>query len=88
METFEKKIKDILLELFAEDELQLETEPDGRVSGFIISDKFVDMDHLARQRKVWSLLRKKLSKTEQMKILGFVAFTPAEHEAYSEPSLD
>jgi acid stress-induced BolA-like protein IbaG/YrbA len=88
METFEKKIKDILLELFAEPELQLETEPDGRVSGFIISDKFVDMDHLARQRKIWSLLRKKLTKTEQMKILGFVAFTPAEHEAYSEQSLD
>ncbi|MCI0698872.1 hypothetical protein L0337_43590 [candidate division KSB1 bacterium] len=87
METFEQKIKDILLELFAEHELQLETEPDGRVSGFIISDKFMDMDHLARQRKIWSLLRKKLTKTEQMKILGFVAFTSAEHEAYSEPSL-
>lgn len=88
METFAKKIKDILLEFFAEDELQIETEPDGRVSGFIISDKFIDMDHLARQRKIWSLLRKKLTKSEQMKILGFVAFTPAEHEAYSEPSLD
>jgi acid stress-induced BolA-like protein IbaG/YrbA len=88
METFAKKVKDILLEFFAEDELQIETEPDGRVSGFIITDKFIDMDHLARQRKVWSLLRKKLTKSEQMKILGFVAFTPAEHEAYSEPSLD
>ncbi|MGH7597489.1 MAG: hypothetical protein ACREOI_14135 [bacterium] len=87
MENFEQKIKDILLELFAEHELQVETEPDGRVSGFIISDKFMDMDHLARQRKIWGLLRKKLTKTEQMKILGFVAFTPAEHEAYSEPSL-
>ena len=87
MEAFEKKINAILLELFAGHELQLETEPDGRVSGFIISDKFVDMDHLARQRKIWSLLRKKLTKAEQMKILGFVAFTPAEHEAYSEPSL-
>lgn len=86
METFEKKIRAILLELFPEPEFQLETEPDGRVSGFIISDKFVDMDHLGRQRKIWSLLRKHLTKTEQMKILGFVAFTPAEHEAYSEPS--
>lgn len=87
MEAFEKKIKDILLESFAEHELQLETEADGRVSGFIISDKFMGMDHLARQRKVWSVLRKGLTKNEQMKILGFVAFTPAEHEAYSEPSL-
>jgi acid stress-induced BolA-like protein IbaG/YrbA len=87
METFEQKIKAILLELFAEHELQLETEPDGRVSGFIISDKFMDMDHLTRQRKIWSLLRKGLTKNEQMKVLGFVAFTPAEHEAYSEPSL-
>ena len=81
MEAFKKKIKESLLELFAEQELQLETEPDGRVSGFIISDKFMDMDHLARQRKIWALLRKRLTKTEQMKILGFVAFTPAGHEA-------
>ena len=72
MEAFKKKIKESLLELFAEQELQLETEPDGRVSGFIISDKFMDMDHLARQRKIWALLRKRLTKTEQMKILGFV----------------
>jgi hypothetical protein len=87
METLERKVKDVLLELFAEHEIQIEDNPNGRVSGFIISDKFSDMNHEARYHKIWGPLRKKLTKSEQSKILGFIAFTPAEYEGYCEPSL-
>ncbi len=82
----EKKVKNILSELFAEHELKLETEPDGRVSGFIISDQFLNMDIKDRIHVVRNLLRKKLTQPEQRQILGFLTFTPVEYEAYSTQS--
>lgn len=51
MDKLKEKAKNSLLEFFAERELQFEENPDGRVSGFIISKKFVEMDELARQKK-------------------------------------
>jgi stress-induced morphogen len=80
----EKKVKDILSTLFAEHELRLETEPDGRVGGFIVSEKFVDVDDLDRQRMIWPLLREKLTQSERAQIWGLLTFTPVEYEVYSE----
>jgi stress-induced morphogen len=82
----EKKVKEILSELFAEYELKLETEPDGRVGGFIISDKFLDVDIEDRQPQLWSFLREKLTQAERAQIWGLMTFTPVEYEAYSEQS--
>ena len=80
----EKKVKNILLNLFAESELKLETEPDGRVSGFVISDKFIDVEALECQRMIWKLLRPNITKSERSQIIGFLTFTPMEYEVYSE----
>ena len=87
MAKIEQKVKNILLESFDEDELQLEMNENGLLAGFIISSQFDDLDDLTRQKKIWNLLRKKITKSERGEILGFIAFTPAEYEAYSEPSL-
>lgn len=80
----EQKVKNILLNLFSESELKLETEPDGRVSGFIISDKFIDVDELERQHMIWKLLRPNITKSERSQIIGFLTFTPLGYEVYSE----
>jgi acid stress-induced BolA-like protein IbaG/YrbA len=87
MAPIEQKVRKILSEYFEQDEIQFETNPDDRVSGFIISEKFADMDDFNRQSHIWSLLRKNMSKPEQAIVIGFIAFTPAEFEAYREPSL-
>jgi acid stress-induced BolA-like protein IbaG/YrbA len=83
METIKKKVKGILLEGFGKRSVRLETHPDGRIRGSIVSENFVGKDHLVRQHKIWALLRKKLTKSELNQILGFLAYTPEEHEAYS-----
>jgi len=83
MDKLKEKVKGSLLEFFTERELQFEENPDGRVSGFIISPKFVEMDELARQKKIWELLRKKLKEAERTKVIGFITFTPREYKAYT-----
>jgi len=83
MDKLKEKVKISLLEFFTERELQFEENPDGRVSGFIISKKFVEMDELARQKKIWELLRKKLKEAERTKVIGFITFTPREYKAYT-----
>lgn len=83
MDKLRKKVKNSLLEFFTENELLFEENPDGRVSGFIVSKKFTDLDELARQRKIWELLQKNLTQSERSKIIGFITFTPREHKAYT-----
>ncbi len=87
MAPIEQKVREIFSKHFERDEIQFETNPDDRVSGFIISEKFIDMDDFNRQSHLWNLLRKNMSKSEQAKVIGFIAFTPDEYEAYREPSL-
>jgi len=83
MDKLKNKVKNSLLEFFKEDEVLFEKNPDGRVSGFIISKKFIAMKELARQRKIWGLLQKNLSASERSKVIGFITFTPREHKAYT-----
>jgi hypothetical protein len=83
MDKLKSKVKNSLLEFFKEDEVLFEKNPDGRVSGFIISKKFGAMKELARQRKIWGLLHKNLSESERSKVIGFITFTPREHKAYT-----
>ncbi len=83
MDKLKNKVKNSLLAFFKENELIFEENPDGRVSGFIVSKKFTDMDELARQRKIWQLLQHNLTLSERSKIIGFITFTPKEHKAYT-----
>lgn len=59
----------------------LEEVPDtGRVTGFIVSRDFCDMDDNARQDRLWQLLEKDLKPTELQRIGPIVLLTPAEAE--------
>lgn len=80
----ERKISSILNIGFPDVEIRFDHEVGERISGFIISNKFLNMDHEARQNAVWSLLRNKLSQQERQEILGFLIYTPEELKVYSE----
>ncbi|NUO82648.1 hypothetical protein HUU05_21460 [candidate division KSB1 bacterium] len=85
MNPFEEKIVAIMTEHFKPTMLELEQHDEFRIHGFIASAKFENQEHLVRQKQIWKVLRKNSTKAEQKKILGFLAYTPAEYEAYNEP---
>jgi len=84
MGTVEQKIIEVLKSHLPEVEVRFDHEPDERISGFIISEKFLDMDHEARQRLVWGLLRAHLTQEERQQVLGFLVYTPEEVKFYTE----
>ena len=88
MDQLEQKIIDIIRTQFPDAEIRYDHEPDERISGFIISDKFSDMDHEARQGAVWKLLRSRLAPDEKQQVLGFLIYTPEEVRAYTEAYQD
>ena len=88
MDQLEQKIIDIIRAQFADAEIRYDHEPDERISGFIISEKFLDMDHEARQGAVWKLLRSRLTPDEKQQVLGFLIYTPEEVQAYTEAYQD
>lgn len=59
----------------------LEEIPDrGRVTGFIVSRDFCDMDDKARQDMLWRLLEKNMKPDALQRIGAIVLLTPAEAE--------
>ena len=84
MGAIEQKIVAVLNRQFPDLEIQYDHEPDERISGFIISEKFLGMDHEARQETVWDLLRASLSQEERRNVLGVLIYTPQEVKAYTE----
>ncbi len=85
MSSFEEKIMAIMAEHFQPTVLELEQHDEFRIHGVVASAKFENQGHLDRQIRIWKVLRKNLTKAEQKKILGFLAYTPAEYDAYNEP---
>jgi acid stress-induced BolA-like protein IbaG/YrbA len=83
--SIEEKVKSLLTKHFDENEIIFEDNPDGRVSGIIVSEKFEDMDDLQRQKIIWGLLRNEISKVERWQIIGFIAATPAEYKCLLVP---
>jgi hypothetical protein len=88
MGQLEQKIIDIIRAQFTDAEIRYDHESDERISGFIISENFLDMDHEARQGAVWKLLRSHLPPEERQQVLGFLIYTPEEVKAYTEAYQD
>ena len=88
MDQLEQKIIDIIRSQFTDAEIRYDHEPEERISGFIVSEKFLDMDHEARQGAVWKLLRSRLTPDEKQQVLGFLIYTPEEVQAYTEAYQD
>ena len=70
---------------FKPSELAVGQYDEFQLNGVIVSRKFEGLDHFDRQTQVWKVLRKNLIKAERKKIVGFLAYTLGEYEAYSAP---
>jgi len=84
METIEKKVKSVLRHGFRDNEIRFDHVHGERISGFIVSQKFLGLSSETRYKMIWTLLRTHLTSKEQRQVLGFLAFTPAEERAFSE----
>jgi hypothetical protein len=84
MEVLERKVRTVLNMKFTDEEIRFDHDPGERISGFIVSDKFLDMDHETRQDLLWELFGTHLTPEEQQQVLGFFALTTHENQAYSE----
>jgi acid stress-induced BolA-like protein IbaG/YrbA len=66
---------------FGDARLKLETGPNGRVYGAVVSGSFGGQDDETRQDQVWTALRRKMGEGELNEVTLVLAFTPEEAEA-------
>ena len=88
MITLEEKVRNIHKLQFENEGIQFHHEPDERIHGFIISEKFEGLDSEARHEMIWNLLRAHLAPEERQQIIGFLDYTPAEEKFYTEAYQD
>lgn len=81
MEDFIKKLTDLLKASFPDAQTELEAIGADRVSGFLIWDGFVGVEHIERQRTVWRLIRSELTPDEQHRIAAVLTMTSDEMSA-------
>jgi len=86
--TLEEKVRNIHKLQFENEGIQFHHEPDERIHGFIISEKFEGLDSEARHEMIWNLLRAHLAPEERQQIIGFLDYTPAEEKFYTEAYQD
>ncbi len=84
MKALEQKIKNVLKLQFTDEEIRFDDDPGERFSGFIVSEKFLDMDDEARHEMIWKLLRDHLAPEERRQVAILLPFTPQEYRAYSK----
>ena len=72
-----QQIIDALTQAFAGAQVELETLPDGRFSGLLIWDGFIDEDSIDRHRRVRQVLTAALN-SEATNVGIFFTYTPTE----------
>jgi hypothetical protein len=83
-EQFMRRVKTLLNDEFPDaDALKFELSEDGdKISGYIVSREFAGMEDADRQDRVWDVLEKILSPSEQSRILSVLAYTPEDRPAH------
>ena len=79
------KIRKVLTDSFkgAQTEIK-ESETSGKIFGFLIWKRFVGVDQLKRQQRMWKVLTKKLTRHEQIQISAIFATTSEERTIVHE----
>ena len=73
------RLTDILATAFTGAQIELEpVAPAQKVAGFLVWSGFVGMEQLKRQDRLWGVLKKGLSKNEQLQITAILTVTPEE----------
>ena len=76
----EQEVISILKDAFHGIEINIEELPGERISGFVVWDGFAGLDHVDRQNKIRTLLKKQLgAKAQQVGVLP--TYTPDELRA-------
>jgi len=57
---------------------------DGKLLGIVVGEQFDGHDHFERQQMLWKVLRRKLTRAEQVRISAIFAETPAEKAALEQ----
>ncbi|MGA2439658.1 MAG: hypothetical protein ABSH08_01750 [Tepidisphaeraceae bacterium] len=78
MAIFIQKLTNLLVREFPRCEVELENVGGNRVGGFLIWKGFSRLDQIDRQRKLSSVLKKKLPQAEQLRISAILTMTPEE----------
>ena len=81
MASLKEKIEKVFIDsasCIADPVLELEETPAHKLSGFIVSKTFLDMDQLDRQNKIWDYLEGVLQPDELLNIVSLVTITPDE----------
>jgi acid stress-induced BolA-like protein IbaG/YrbA len=79
MEELIAKLRELLAGEFRGAEIELEPAPPAqKVAGFLVWSGFQGMEQLKRQDRLWRVLKKGLSKNEQLQITAILTVTPEE----------
>lgn len=88
MDALTAKIDAVLREAFPGSDVTLSWPEDddeyGKLLGIVIGEQFDGHDHLERQQMLWKVLRRKLTRPEQVRISAIFAETPAEKAALEQ----
>lgn len=81
MEDIIQKLTAIVSQFFPGSEVELDRVDPERVSGLLIWDGFQGQSHIERQRRVWQVLRKELTPSEQSHVAALMSLTRDETTA-------
>lgn len=88
MDDLMTKVDTILREAYPGAEVTLswpeDEGEDGKLLGIVVGEQFDGHDHFERQQMLWKVLRRKLTRAEQVRISAIFAETPAEKAALEQ----
>ncbi len=85
MEALMQKINGVLKSAFPDATAELEqAAPADKVGGLLIWAGFEGMEHIKRQNRLWAVLKKGLTRQEQLRITAILTLTPEERTVSQE----
>ena len=78
MESFQKKIENLIQQSIREARVELETLSNGHVCGHVISPEFDGVSHKDRRLRVREVLEEGLARDEMLNVSTLLTYTPAE----------
>lgn len=76
--SIEEKMRTVIERGLKGGKADLETLPNGHVTGHVISDEFVGLDYEARRNRIRDLLERELGHDERIKVSTLLTYTPEE----------
>jgi acid stress-induced BolA-like protein IbaG/YrbA len=79
MESLNLKLRRVISESFPDAKVKIDrSKPADKFGGLVVWKGFEGADQVARQERLWKILRDQLSRDEQLKITAILTMTPAE----------